>query len=70
LRGLKADEQLRSIPVILLTVSDDLQKGRSLGASAHLVKPVDRDVLLGQIDRILAGDDSRELAAIIPTASA
>jgi signal transduction histidine kinase/ActR/RegA family two-component response regulator len=70
LRGLKAHERLGSIPVILLTVSDDLQKGRSLGASAHLVKPVDRDVLLRQIDRLLAGDDSRELSAITPSASA
>jgi CheY-like chemotaxis protein len=69
LRALKAHEQLRYVPVILLTVSDDLQKGRTLGASAHLVKPVDRDVLLGQLDRILAGDDSREIAAIASPAS-
>ncbi|MGH7090921.1 MAG: ATP-binding response regulator, partial [Stellaceae bacterium] len=46
LRIVKADAALRRCPVILLTVSDDLQRGRALGAAAHLVKPVDRDELL------------------------
>ena len=62
LTTIKSDMALRHIPVVLLTVSDDTQKSRSLGASAHLVKPVDRDVLLRQLGSVLSGDESRELA--------
>jgi CheY-like chemotaxis protein/nitrogen-specific signal transduction histidine kinase len=42
----KDDSDLQRCPVILLSVNDDFQKGRSLGAAAHLQKPVDREPLL------------------------
>jgi signal transduction histidine kinase/ActR/RegA family two-component response regulator len=57
LRRLKTDEHLRRVPVLLLTVSDDMQKGRSHGASAHLVKPVDREALLRTLARLLRRAD-------------
>lgn len=44
LRRVKTDERTRSIPVVVLTVSRDSQaisQCRSLGAEAHIVKPVD-----------------------------
>jgi signal transduction histidine kinase/CheY-like chemotaxis protein len=53
LRILKADAKLSRCPVILLTVSDDVQRGRVLGAKAHLVKPIDRDELLRVVRRHL-----------------
>ncbi len=53
LRMLKEDQELRACPVVLLTVSDEVQKGRSLGAVAHLVKPIDREALLGLLGRLL-----------------
>ena len=46
LETLKAHETLCFCPVILLTINDDVQKGRVLGASGHLVKPVEKDSLL------------------------
>jgi CheY-like chemotaxis protein len=46
---LKADDELRDCPVILVTSNDDLQKGRLLGAAAHLVKPVDREALVSTL---------------------
>ena len=52
LRTLKAHETLFACPVILLTVSDDLQNGRALGASGHLVKPVDREPLLRMLAQV------------------
>ena len=48
---LKADEELKTCPVILLTVSDDVQKGRALGAAGHLTKPINRDALLRMLER-------------------
>ncbi|MDB6093766.1 MAG: rpfC 5 [Verrucomicrobia bacterium] len=43
----KADPQLASIPIILLTMVDDAQTaGTALGASDYLIKPIDGDKLL------------------------
>ena len=44
LRALKADAQLRTIPVVMLTSSreeQDLVRSYTLGANAYVVKPVD-----------------------------
>jgi signal transduction histidine kinase/CheY-like chemotaxis protein len=46
---LKADDELRDCPIILVTSNDDVHKSRLLGASAHLVKPIDRESLLGAL---------------------
>ena len=42
LRALKADPDLRDIPVIMVTMLEDRSKAYSLGATEYLVKPVDR----------------------------
>ena len=39
LKALKADPDLTSIPVILLTIMDDRGRGFALGASDYLIKP-------------------------------
>ncbi len=54
LSALKADEELKACPVVLLTVSDDVQSGRALGAAGHLMKPINRDVLLRTLERCCA----------------
>ena len=42
LAALKADAGLRDIPVIMLTMVDDPERGFTLGAAAYATKPVDR----------------------------
>lgn len=42
LSGLKTDPQLRDIPVIMISVLDEQNLSKSLGASAYLTKPVER----------------------------
>ena len=42
LTALKADPELSDIPVIMLTMADDRNKGFALGASEYLTKPVER----------------------------
>jgi signal transduction histidine kinase/CheY-like chemotaxis protein len=64
LRHLKANEALRKCPVMLLTVSDDLQKGRAAGAAAHLVKPVDRDALLRTVRKLMPRADEDDSISI------
>ena len=46
LRELKADTDLRSIPVVLVTVLGDREMGYALGAADYLTKPIDPDALL------------------------
>ena len=43
LAALKGDPELADIPVILVTIVDEKQRGYTLGATDYLVKPVDRD---------------------------
>jgi signal transduction histidine kinase/DNA-binding response OmpR family regulator len=45
LRALKADPEVRDIPVVMLTMLDEEAKAYSLGATDYLVKPVERDAL-------------------------
>ena len=42
LLALKADPDLRDIPVVMVTMVDDPQRGFALGASDYATKPVDR----------------------------
>ncbi len=56
LRELKADADLRAIPVVLVTVLGDREMGYALGAADYLTKPVDADALLGVLGRFHAGD--------------
>ena len=49
---LRADEQLRQIPVILLTAKDDMEtrsRGMALGVSDYLTKPVNKRELFNRI---------------------
>jgi signal transduction histidine kinase len=47
LKTLKEDGDLSSIPVIMISISDEKSRGIALGAANYLVKPVDRDRLAG-----------------------
>ncbi len=55
LRALKEDEEVRHIPVAIVSVVDDLQLGYALGATDYFVKPIDRHALLAWLDRFARG---------------
>ena len=65
LAAIKGDPALADIPVILMTIVDEKNRGFALGATDYMVKPVDRDrlgaVLRGIVgtagDRVLLVDD-------------
>ena len=49
LRNIKDDENLRGIPVVILTTSkqeEDMVRGYNLGAASYITKPVDFDGLV------------------------
>jgi len=51
LRRLKADPELAGIPVIMVTIVDNEVRGKNLGASSYVVKPVQRDLLAELIQK-------------------
>jgi CheY-like chemotaxis protein/two-component sensor histidine kinase len=54
LTALKADAQLSDIPVIMLTMVDDRNRGFALGASDYLTKPIDRKRLSQLLNKFRA----------------
>jgi PAS domain S-box-containing protein len=51
LAELKADPELSSIPVIILSMVDDQRVGFALGATDYLTKPIDRERLVAILQR-------------------
>jgi CheY-like chemotaxis protein len=71
LSALKADPDLRDIPVVVVTVVDDRNLGFALGAADYLTKPLDRDRLLAVVERyrrdrpVLVVDDDPAARALL-----
>jgi signal transduction histidine kinase/CheY-like chemotaxis protein len=62
LRRLKADPELSSVPVVIVTVIDEREVGLALGAADYLIKPVSRSALLAALDRHLGkAKDTRQV---------
>jgi len=56
LNELKADPELASIPVIMITIVDHEALGLARGASNYLMKPIDRDRLAVALDKYARPD--------------
>ncbi len=52
LAAIKGDPALADIPVVLVTIVDEKQRGYSLGATDYMVKPIDRTRLSGLLRSI------------------
>jgi hypothetical protein len=51
LTALKADPELFNIPVIMLTIVDNKEKGFTLGVSDYLLKPINRATLVTLVEK-------------------
>ncbi|MBK9167680.1 MAG: response regulator [Bryobacterales bacterium] len=59
LSAIKSDPDLADIPVVMLTIVDDQNKGYSLGAADYLTKPIERDRLVSILKRFAGDAESR-----------
>jgi signal transduction histidine kinase/CheY-like chemotaxis protein len=66
LNALRATPETRDCPIVLLTVSDEIQRGRALGATAHLQKPIKQETLVQVIGKLLANGTPVQ-ASQVPT---
>ncbi|NNE74584.1 MAG: response regulator [Acidimicrobiales bacterium] len=62
LQELRADEDFRATPVVVLTSSDaprDIERAQALDIDGYLLKPIQRDGLLGSLQIVSEGPDER-----------
>ena len=57
--SLKADPALARIPVVMLSVLDESEMARSLGAAGCLTRPVQREALLAIVQEHCSADEGR-----------
>lgn len=62
---LKSDPLTANIPIIVLSIVEDREKGYRLGVDRYLTKPVDTDLLLRQIDSLLSKGPSKKKVLVI-----
>ena len=55
LQDLKANPELANIPVVMLTMTDERNRGYALGAADYMIKPIDRDALRKLITKFWSG---------------
>jgi len=53
LAALKANQETQDIPVVMLTIVDEATRGYALGAAEYLMKPIDREMLLSAVSRVV-----------------
>ena len=79
LSALKGDPDLASIPVVMVTIVDEQQRGVALGAAGYLMKPIERAKLLALLapwraearpTRVLVIEDDPDQLAFISAALA
>ena len=56
LSELKADEHLADIPVVVVTMIEDKNRGFTLGATEYLLKPINRKRLVSVLNRYLPNE--------------
>jgi signal transduction histidine kinase/CheY-like chemotaxis protein len=64
LRALKADPDLHSIPVVMMSMIEDRTRGYSLGAVDYLTKPVDREHLNKVLSRYYHPERVRDVLLV------
>ena len=64
LRSLKSDPRLSGIPVIMLSIVDEKNKGYALGASDYVVKPVNRQQLVSVLEKYRMSDSTNRVLVV------
>jgi len=61
LAAIKGDPELANIPVIVMSIVDEKARGFSLGATDYMVKPVNRERLIGVLRNVCGKSSGKAL---------
>ena len=61
LAAMKGDPELADLPVVLMTIVDDKNRGYALGAADYLIKPIDREKLVSVLHGLCGSTAGRVL---------
>jgi len=64
LKALKSERELADIPVVMLTIIDEMNKCYALGASDYVIKPVNRERLLSILENYRAPDSTNRVLVV------
>ena len=64
LQALKDDPDLAQIPVLMLSILDEKQRGYALGASDYMTKPFDRERMRSMLAKYAGHDGSRRVMIV------
>lgn len=64
LSALKADPELKNIPVVMLTGIDDKGRGYSLGATDYLIKPVSHEQLNNALQKYFIASEANSILLV------
>jgi signal transduction histidine kinase/CheY-like chemotaxis protein len=67
-QALKSDPETRDIPIIVCSISNDRDKGLSMGVADYLVKPILEQDLLDALERVSDGGRPRDILVVDDTA--
>jgi signal transduction histidine kinase/DNA-binding response OmpR family regulator/HAMP domain-containing protein len=65
LKALKSDPRVGNIPVVMVTIVDDKNRGFALGASDYLTKPIDRERFQTLIRKYHPNGDQKQSVLVI-----
>jgi len=55
LADLKSDDDTKDIPVVIVSITEDHQRGFAMGAVGWFVKPIQREVLISSLEKLTVG---------------
>jgi CheY-like chemotaxis protein len=64
LRSLKSERALSEIPVVMLTIIDERNKGYALGASDYVIKPINKRQLLSILEKYRLSDSTNVVLVV------
>ncbi len=62
---LKNDPQTMKIPIVILSIIEDLERGYRIGINRYLKKPIEADVLLDEVANLVAQKGSQKMVLLV-----
>lgn len=62
---LKNDPQTMGLPIIILSIVDDKERGLQIGVDRYLTKPINTELLLHEVDSLITQGNSRRKVLVV-----